>query len=122
MKCSFLRMSCSVLSTVSTAFLLAIVHSSHTIREQSLSTCPLSLLRDTPQTGVSALSKSMGILNMACAVLPPGSSVATIDNDATAMGILPCLLTSTSMPVVTNVFPVPPGASKKFFLSWFALL
>ncbi|KAJ8725870.1 hypothetical protein PYW08_004053 [Mythimna loreyi] len=68
------------------------------IREQSLSTCPLSLSRDTPQTGVLEISKSTGILNMACAVLPPKSSVAVIPDDVTAIAISPCLLTSASMP------------------------
>ncbi|CAH0401560.1 unnamed protein product [Chilo suppressalis] len=65
----------------------------HTIREQSLSTCPV-LRGNTSLTGVSAISKSMGNLNMACAVWPLGSSVAAIPDDARAMAMLPCLLTS----------------------------
>ena len=52
-------------------------------------------------------------LNAECAVLPPSSSVAAIPEEATAMAISPRHLISAYIKFIRNVFPVPPGASKK---------
>jgi len=48
-----------------------------------------------------------------CAVLPSFKRVAAILEGATAIVISPDCLTFTNIKLAMNVFPMPPGASKK---------
>ena len=45
---------------------------------------------------------------------PPGSRVEAIPELATAKAISCCCLTLASTNFITKVFPVPPGASRKY--------
>ena len=53
-----------------------------------------------------------GILNLECAVRPPGSSKAAIPDEATAKAIFFCDLTLANKHLYKNVLPVP----KKFLI------
>lgn len=55
-----------------------------------------------------------GSLNVECAVLPPSKSVAAIPDEATANAIFPFDRTLAKIREITKVFPVPPGASRKY--------
>ena len=51
---------------------------------------------------------SIGILNMECAVCPPGSSRVAMPEDAVQRMIAPSLQSLLQMTLYRNVFPVPP--------------
>ncbi|KAH8975909.1 hypothetical protein BDL97_01G184700 [Sphagnum fallax] len=57
---------------------------------------------------VDSLRKSIRILNLEWAVLPPRSNKNAIPNEATASTILSCLRRRNKSVVQTNVLPVPP--------------
>ena len=52
--------------------------------------------------------KLIGIINLECAVLPPGSNSAAIPLEATLITISPLDLTAVDKVFKTNVLPVPP--------------
>ena len=64
------------------------------------------------QIGLSSLVKGCGNLNAECTVLPPGSNIAAIPNEVTAITMLSTVLTWKRINLVTNIFLVPPGASR----------
>ncbi len=57
---------------------------------------------------VDSSCKSIGILNLEWAILPPRSSKDAIPNEATASTILPCPHRQDRSVVQTNVLPIPP--------------
>ncbi|KAH9561327.1 hypothetical protein CY35_05G016500 [Sphagnum magellanicum] len=57
---------------------------------------------------VDSSCRSIGILNLEWAVLPPGSNKDAIPDEATASTILPCPCRRDRSVVQTNVLPVPP--------------
>ncbi|CAM6062534.1 unnamed protein product [Sphagnum tenellum] len=57
---------------------------------------------------VDSSCRSIGILNLEWAVLPPGSNRDAIPNEATASTILPCSRRRDRSVVQTNVLSVPP--------------
>ncbi|CAM6025369.1 unnamed protein product [Sphagnum balticum] len=57
---------------------------------------------------VDSSCKSIGILNLEWAVLPPRSNKDAIPDDVTASTILPCPCKQDRSVVQTNVLPVPP--------------
>ncbi|CAK9249694.1 unnamed protein product [Sphagnum jensenii] len=57
---------------------------------------------------VDSSCRSIGILNLEWAVLPPGSNRDAIPDEATASTILPCPRRRDKSVVQTNVLPVPP--------------
>ncbi|KAH9537713.1 hypothetical protein CY35_16G067000 [Sphagnum magellanicum] len=57
---------------------------------------------------VDSLCKSIGILNLEWAVLPPGSNKDAIHDEATTSTILLCLRRRDKDVIQTNVLPVPP--------------
>ncbi|KAH9554127.1 hypothetical protein CY35_08G048000 [Sphagnum magellanicum] len=57
---------------------------------------------------VDSSCRSIGILNLEWAVLPPRNNNDAIPNEATANTILPCLRRRDKSVVQTNVLPVPP--------------
>lgn len=61
------------------------------------------------------LVSSIGILNREFAVLPRSNSSAAIPDDATAKAllVLPVDLLFAEIVLLTNVFPVSPGPSRK---------
>ncbi|KAH8944967.1 hypothetical protein BDL97_12G014900 [Sphagnum fallax] len=52
--------------------------------------------------------RSIGILNLEWAVLPPGSNKDAIPDEATASTILPCPRRHDKSVLQTNVLPIPP--------------
>ncbi|KAH8968659.1 hypothetical protein BDL97_03G140100 [Sphagnum fallax] len=52
--------------------------------------------------------RSIGILNLEWAVLPPGSNKDAIPDEATTSTILPCPRRRDRSVLQTNVLPVPP--------------
>lgn len=54
-----------------------------------------------------------GSLNAEWAALPPGNSVAAIHEEGTANAIPLCWRTKARRSLMTKVFRVPPGTSKK---------
>ncbi|CAK9198919.1 unnamed protein product [Sphagnum troendelagicum] len=74
-----------------------------------------SVLRTNSATFISCVMlqvdsscRSIGILNLEWAVLPPGSNEDAIPDDATASTILLCPRKWDRSVVQTNVLPVPP--------------
>ncbi|CAK9227532.1 unnamed protein product [Sphagnum troendelagicum] len=57
---------------------------------------------------VDSSCRSIGILNLEWAVLPPGSNRDAIPDEATVSTILPCPHRRDKNVVQTNVLPVPP--------------
>ncbi|KAH9553902.1 hypothetical protein CY35_08G036500 [Sphagnum magellanicum] len=57
---------------------------------------------------VDTSCRSIEILNLEWAALPPGSNKDAIPNEATASTILPCPHRQDRSVVQTNVLPVPP--------------
>jgi len=57
---------------------------------------------------VDSSCRSIGILNLEWAVLPPKSNKDAIPDEATTSTILPCLHRWDKSVVQTNVLPVPP--------------
>ncbi|KAH9560653.1 hypothetical protein CY35_06G117800 [Sphagnum magellanicum] len=57
---------------------------------------------------VDSSCRSIGILNLEWAVLPPGSNKDAIPDEATASTILPCPRRRDRIVIQTNVLPVPP--------------
>ncbi|CAM6023564.1 unnamed protein product [Sphagnum balticum] len=57
---------------------------------------------------VDSSCRSIGILNLEWAVLPPRSNKDAIPDEATASTILPCPHRRDRSVVQTNVLPVPP--------------
>ena len=55
-------------------------------------------------------------------VRPPGRKVAAIPNEATAKAFFLCCVTSDNRRVVTKVFTVPPGASRKKTIPFWLLM
>ena len=106
------RRSWSVRSKASNACLCAMVHSSQTISSHSCKTLaspvPLLML----QSGASQCVKFRGSFSVECAVRPPWSSVAAIPEEATAIAILDRCRIFARSKLMTNVLPVPPGASR----------
>jgi len=98
--------SCKVRSTTSKARQCIIGASSQMIR---------SALRTNSTTfiycvmlQVESSCRSIGILNLEWAVLPPRSNKDAIPDEATASTILPCPRKRDRSVVQTNVLPVPP--------------
>lgn len=103
-----------VLSSASTDVLFDMVASSQTINEHSRINFPVLLCLETLQTLLlSSVAIFKGSLNVECAVRPPSKSVAAMPDDATANAIFPVDLTFFKSRLIINVFPVPPGASRK---------
>jgi hypothetical protein len=80
-----------LLSSASTACLLVIDASSQIISDVACSSLAISLCFVNPQ--VDVLSNLSGILNLECAVLPPGIIEAATPEVAVARAILPWLRT-----------------------------
>ncbi|CAN5965008.1 unnamed protein product [Sphagnum jensenii] len=57
---------------------------------------------------VDSLRRSIGILNLEWAVLPPRNNKDAIPDEATTSTILPCHRKQDRSVVQTNVLPVPP--------------
>ncbi|KAH8957251.1 hypothetical protein BDL97_07G082200 [Sphagnum fallax] len=57
---------------------------------------------------VDSLCRSIGILNLEWAVLPPRNNKDAIPDEATTSTILPCPRRRDRSVVQTNVLPVPP--------------
>ncbi|CAK9276115.1 unnamed protein product [Sphagnum jensenii] len=70
---------------------------------------------------VDSSCRSIGILNLEWAVLPPGSNKDAIPDEATASTILPCLHRRDKSVVQTNVLPVPPLPYTKNSLPFLSL-
>ena len=70
---------------------------------------PLEML----QVGVSARDRLRGSLKTECAVLSPERRVAAIPEEATASAMRLFCRTAARRRLMTNVFPVPPGESRK---------
>ena len=68
------------------------------------------------QVGRSVLCKFSSSLKVECAVFPPDRSVAAIPDEATAIAMSPCSRIFARSKLRRNVFPVPPGASRKTML------
>ncbi|KAK9081898.1 hypothetical protein Syun_030735 [Stephania yunnanensis] len=62
---------------------------------------------------VEVESNRIGILNLECAVRPPGNDMAAIPDVAVANAINPLLRTFAKIDLYKKVFPVPPGPSIK---------
>jgi len=104
-----LSISLRLLSSASKQFLFAIGASSQIIIEVFFS----SSARWVPCL-ISHVDSSVmlsGILNLECAVLPPGISKAAIAHDATASTIFPSDRSFVVMAFHRYVFPVPPWPS-----------
>lgn len=65
------------------------------------------------QIGVSLQFKFSGNLKAEWAVFPPCNNVDAMPEEALAIVIFLLLLTFAKSKFIKNVFPVPPGASKK---------
>ena len=97
---SLLQTSCSVRFTASKLSLLIMGHSSHTIMFVFLNNSAVFEFFSKLQTSLSFTVR--GILNLECAVLPPGRRVAAIPDDATATAIFPVLLTIARIVLVVS--------------------
>ena len=62
---------------------------------------------------VDVSSSSQGILNLECAVRPPGRSKEATPEDATVKTILFCARKCVMIAFQRKVFPVPPYPDKK---------
>jgi hypothetical protein len=62
---------------------------------------------------IDVSSSSQGILNLECAVRPPGRSREATPEDATVKTILLCALKCVTIAFQRKVFPVPPYPDKK---------
>ncbi|KAF5772263.1 hypothetical protein HanXRQr2_Chr13g0574751 [Helianthus annuus] len=104
-------MSCKVRSTASIDCRFAMEASSQMISFDEL------IRRATPlcffKLHMELLHRFIGILNLECAVLPPGMLFAATPDEAVASAIRPRERTSASNALYKNVFPVPPGPSMK---------
>ncbi|KAM3257292.1 hypothetical protein ACQJBY_049554 [Aegilops geniculata] len=104
-------MSRMLLSSASTACRLVMVASSHSINEAILSSLAVPLcfvkVHEAPSSQLN------GILNLECAVLPPGMIEAATPDVAVAIAMFPSLRTLASSALYRKVFPVPPGPSTK---------
>ncbi len=89
------------------------VHSSQTMRLHWLITSTRAVPFEMSQVGVSARDRLRGSLNTECAVLPPERRVAAIPDEATASAMRLFCRTAARRRLMTNVFPVPPGESRK---------
>ncbi|KAJ1256565.1 hypothetical protein BS78_K004500, partial [Paspalum vaginatum] len=95
----------------SIAYLFVIVASSHNISEACRRSFAVPLCLVKLHTAPSCMLS--GILNLECAVLPPGMMEAATPDVAGAIAILPSLRTFASKALYRKVFPVPPGPSTK---------
>ncbi|XP_050062277.1 uncharacterized protein LOC126554050 [Aphis gossypii] len=109
----FLRRSFSVKLSASSDFLCAIVHSSQTMSLHCINNFPIALDREILHVGVSIVFKLSGNLSAECAVRPPSRRVAAIPDDANAKAMSHLDRIVAKINEMTNVFPVPPGASRK---------
>ncbi len=89
------------------------MHSSQTISFASVNIFALADPLLTLHTRFSDLVISNGSLNAECAVRPLDRRVAAIPEEAAAIAIDPSSLTLDNTKFSRNVFPVPPGASRK---------
>ena len=108
-----LQMSWRVWSKDTNAALWDIVHSSQTIIQQIFRRFPRPDPLMMLQVALSLLVRFRGNLNAEWTVQSPGSSVIAINEAATVRAIFSWRQTMARERVVTNVFPVPPGASRK---------
>ncbi|KAL4134683.1 hypothetical protein QTP88_006409 [Uroleucon formosanum] len=69
--------------------------------------------REILHVGVSIVFKLSGNLSAECAVRPPSRRVAAIPDDANAKAMSHLDRIVAKINEMTNVFPVPPGASRK---------
>ncbi|GBP54717.1 ATP-binding cassette sub-family A member 3 [Eumeta japonica] len=109
----FRRRSFSVKLSASSDFLCAIVHSSQTMSLHCINNFPIALDREILHVGVSIVFKLSGNLSAECAVRPPSRRVAAIPDDANAKAMSHLDRIVAKINEMTNVFPVPPGASRK---------
>ncbi len=98
--------SCRVRSTASKARRCIISTSSQMIRSTLCTN--LATFICCVMLQVDSSCRSIGILNLEWAVLPPGSNRDAIPDEATASTILPCLHRQDKNVVQTNVLPIPP--------------
>ena len=108
----FPQISLRVLSKVSKAALLDMVHSSQTMSLHWLRTSARAAPLEMLQVGASARDRLMGSLKTECAVLPPKRRVAAIPEEATA-STMRLFCRTAARRLITKEFPVPPGASRK---------
>src|SRR6266540_1697303 len=107
----FSMMSLMLLSSASIAYLFVMVASSHNISDADRRSFAVPLCLVKLHTPPSCMLS--GILNLECAVLPPGMMDAATPDVAVAIAIFPSLRTLASSALYRNVFPVPPGPSTK---------
>ncbi|KAM3330131.1 hypothetical protein ACQJBY_026867 [Aegilops geniculata] len=82
-------MSCMLLSSASTVCLLVIDASSQIISDFAWGSLAVPLCLVNPQTAPSSIFS--GILNLECAILPPGIMEAATPEVVVATAIFPCL-------------------------------
>ncbi len=103
--CNYIK-SCKVQSTTLKAQRCIIGASSQMIRSASRTNSATFICCVMLQ--VDSLCRSIGILNLEWAVLPPRSNKDAILDEATVSTILPCPHRRDRSVVQTNVLPVPP--------------
>lgn len=108
----FRRRSFSVMLSASSDFLCAIVHSSQRMSLHCINNFPIALDREILHVGVSIVFNLSGNLSAECAVRPPSRRVAAIPDDANAKAMSHLDRIVAKINEMTNVFPVPPGASR----------
>lgn len=89
------------------------MHSSHIIKLTSCKIFPKDPFLRTEYTLFFCKETVRGSLKVERAVRPPDNRVAAIPDDVMAKASFPLALTFANIKLVTNVLPVPPGASKK---------
>lgn len=97
-------------SNASRAALCAMVYM---MNQHLFSTWAISEVLLIPQIVLLNEIKSNGSLKVECAVHPQGRKVVVIPDEAIAKAMSLCCRTLIKSSLVTNVFPVTPGASRK---------
>ena len=109
-------------------FFCAIVYPSQTISLHCCNTLPIPDDLEMFHLGVPVDRIFRGNFIAEWAVLPPGSNVAAIPDDARANAVSFLELIDARIHLIRQVLPVPPGASKKkisqlcLFLNFFSLV
>lgn len=101
------------LYSASSDLLWVIVHSSQTINLHTCGILAIALFLAMLQIGVSLICMFNGNFKAECAVRPPSTRVAAIPDEANARATPFRDLILAKSNEIQNVFPVPPGASRK---------
>ena len=100
-------------SRASSDFLCAIVHSSQAICLHFCNSFPIPDALEIFQVEASMTCMLNGNFGAEWGILPPGNNVAVIPGKARGKARSFCYRTVARMNLIRNVFPVPPGVSKK---------